>query len=270
MGSDISPEQSIEIQQIARSYGVEVSIDQYKHPRIGKLPAINYSDSIPFFSTDMRAIRDGFFNSSHRRTKLDYYVFVSRNHVDSLHTGFAIPGKHILFLSLAPKNTFTNRFATYFLLAASDQQGKNKKALDALSEQLGTKDSLQRRQDSYFLFHDETENLGSTNGMVAFAFWNENNDGKVFGNYIGLPFKRNSGKVNLDIDNYWLRPFYRTDSRFIAPIHVGLVFLVFFIMLIFRKKVKERAEKSLKLHSKIAFFFLRLVLWGIFLLRSIV
>ena len=84
--------------------------------------------------------------------------------------------------------------------------------------------------------------------MVAFAFWNENNDGKVFGNYIGLPFKRNAGKVNLDIDNYWLRPFYRTDSRFIAPIHVGLVFLVFFIMLIFRKKVKERAEKSLKLH----------------------
>jgi hypothetical protein len=95
MGSDISPEQSIEIQQIARSYGVEVSIDQYKHPRIGKLPAINYSDSIPFFSTDMRAIRDGFFNSSHRRTKLDYYIFVSRNHEDSLHTGFAITKKYI-------------------------------------------------------------------------------------------------------------------------------------------------------------------------------
>ncbi|MEY3048689.1 MAG: hypothetical protein RL365_727 [Bacteroidota bacterium] len=267
-GAELSPEQSIEIQQIARSYGVELSIDQYKHPRIGKLPSINYSDSIPFFSTDMRATRDGFFNSSHRRTKLDYYVFVSRKHDDSLHTGFAIPGKHIMFISLAPKNTFTNRFATYFLIAAADQQGKNKEALDSLSEQLGTKDSLQRRQDSYFLFHDETENLGSTNGMVAFAFWNENNDGKVFGNYIRLPFKRNAGKVNLDIDNYWLHPFYRTDSRFIAPIHVGLVFLVFFIMLIFRKKVKERAGKSLKLHSKIAFFLLRLVLWGIFLLTG--
>jgi hypothetical protein len=28
-GAELSPEQSIEIQQIARSYGVEVSIDQY-------------------------------------------------------------------------------------------------------------------------------------------------------------------------------------------------------------------------------------------------
>ena len=265
-GAALSPEQTIEIQQIARSYAVSVSIDQYKHPRIGKLPTINYSDSIPFFSTEMRAIRDGFFNSSHRRTKLDYYVFVSSNFEDSLHTGFAISDKHILFISSVPKQTFTSRFASYFLLAASDQQGNNKRALDALSEQLGTKDSLQRRQESYFLFHDETENLGSTNGIVAFAFWNENNDGKVFGNYIGLPFKRNEGKVNLDIDSYWLRPFYRTDVRFIAPIHVGLVFLAFFIMLVFRKKVNERADKSLKSHSKVAFFFLRMVLWGVFIL----
>ncbi len=265
-GAALSPEQTIEIQQIARSYAVAVSIDQCKHPRIGKLPSIKYSDSIPFFSTDMRAIRDGFFNSSHRRTKLDYYVFVSSHFEDTLHTGFAIAGKHILFVSSAPTETFTARFASYFLRAASDQQGNNKRALDALSEQLGTKDSIQTRHDSYFLFHDDTETMGSNNGMVAFAFWNENNNGIVDGNRLSLPFKRNAGKVNLDIDSYWLRPFYRTEHRFLAPIHVGLVFLAFFIMLIFRKKVNERAEKSLKLHSKLAFFFLRVVLWGIFFL----
>lgn len=265
-GAALSPEQTIEIQQIARSYAVPVSINQCKHPRIGKLPSIKYSDSIPFFSTEMRAIRDGFFNSSHRRTKLDYYVFVSSYIEDTLHTGFAIAGKHVLFVSSAPTETFTARFASYFLRAASDQQGNNKRALDALSEQLGTKDSIQTRHDSYFLFHDDTENMGSNNGMVAFAFWNENNNGTVDGNKLSLPFKRNAGKVNLDIDSYWLRPFYRTEHRFLAPIHVGLVFLAFFIMLIFRKKVNERAEKSLKLHSKLAFFFLRVVLWGIFFL----
>ena len=265
-GAALSPEQTIEIQQIARSYALAVSIDQYQHPRIGKLPSIKYSDSIPFFSTEMRAIRDGFFNSSHRRTKLDYYVFVSSHFEDTLHTGFAIAGKHILFVSSAPTETFTARFASYFLQAASDQQGNNKRALDALSEQLGTKDSIQTRHDSYFLFHDDTETMGSNNGMVAFAFWNENNNGTVDGNRLSLPFKRNAGKVNLDIDSYWLRPFYRTEHRFLAPIHLGLVSLAFFIMLIFRKKVNERAEKSLKLHSKLAFFFLRVVLWGIFFL----
>ncbi len=265
-GAALSPEQTIEIQQIARSHALAVSIDQYKHPRIGKLSSIKYSDSIPFFSTEMRAIRDGFFNSSHRRTKLDYYVFVSSHFEDTLHTGFAIAGKHILFVSSAPTETFTARFASYFLQAASDQQGNNKRALDAFSEQLGTKDSIHTRHDSYFLFHDDTETMGSNNGMVAFAFWNENNNGTVDGNRLSLPFKRNAGKVNLDIDSYWLRPFYRTEHRFLAPIHVGLVFLVFFIMLIFRKKVNERAEKSLKLHSKLAFFFLRVVLWGIFFL----
>ena len=265
-GAALSPEQTIEIQQIARSHALAVSIDQYQHPRIGKLPSIKYRDSIPFFSTEMRAIRDGFFNSSHRRTKMDYYVFVSSHFEDTLHTGFAIAGKHILFVSSAPTETFTERFTSYLLRAASDQQGNNKRALDALSEELGTKDSIQTRHDSYFLFHDDTENMGSNNGMVAFAFWNENNNGTVDGNKLSLPFKRNAGKVNLDIDSYWLLPFYRTEHRFLAPIHVGLVFLAFFIMLIFRKKVNERAEKSLKSHSKLAFFFLKVFLWGIFFL----
>jgi hypothetical protein len=265
-GAALSPEQTIEIQQIARSHALAVSIDQYQHPRIGKLPSIKYRDSIPFFSTELRAIRDGFFNSSHRRTKMDYYVFVSSHFEDTLHTGFAIAGKHILFVSSAPTETFTERFTSYLLRAASDQQGNNKRALDALSEELGTKDSIQTRHDSYFLFHDDTENMGSNNGMVAFAFWNENNNGTVDGNKLSLPFKRNAGKVNLDIDSYWLLPFYRTEHRFLAPIHVGLVFLAFFIMLIFRKKVNERAEKSLKSHSKLAFFFLKVFLWGIFFL----
>ena len=196
-GAALSPEQTIEIQQIARSHALAVSIDQYQHPRIGKLPSIKYRDSIPFFSTELRAIRDGFFNSSHRRTKMDYYVFVSSHFEDTLHTGFAIAGKHILFVSSAPTETFTERFTSYLLRAASDQQGNNKRALDALSEELGTKDSIQTRHDSYFLFHDDTENMGSNNGMVAFAFWNENNNGTVDGNKLSLPFKRNAGKVNL-------------------------------------------------------------------------
>ena len=264
--ASLSPEQLIELQQIFSENGASVRVDQCIHPKVGNLPALDFKDTIPYFSSEMKVYRNSFFNSSHRRTKLDYYVFVSSHFEDTLHTGFAIAGKHILFVSSAPTETFTARFASYFLQAASDQQGNNKRALDALSEQMGIKDSIQTRYDSYFLFHDDTENMGSNNGMVAFAFWNENNNGTVDGNRLSLPFKRNAGKVNLDIDSYWLRPFYRTEHRFLAPIHVGLVFLAFFIMLIFRKKVNERAEKSLKLHSKLAFFFLRVVLWGIFFL----
>lgn len=263
-GAEVRPDQSIEIQQIARSYGLEIRIDHFKHPRFGNIPAIDYPDSIPFFSTGMRSIRDGFFNSSHRRTKLDYYVFVSAENGDAIHDGFAIPGKHIMFISMAPSSSFTTRFASCFLRASLDQRGRNKQALDSLSAQLGPKDTMVRNLDSYFLFHDETENLGSTNGMVAFAFWNEEKDGTIDGQRVSLPFKRNAGKINLAINNYWLRPFYRTDVRFIAPVHVALVLLAFFIMLIFRKKVNERAEKSLKLHSKIGYFFLRLTLWGVF------
>ncbi len=267
-GAALSPEQIIEIQQIARSYKVAVNIEQRKHPRIGKLPRIEYRDSIPFFSTEMRVIRDGFFNSSHSRSNMDYYVFVGSNFVDSLYTGFAISGKHIMFISSLPAETFTLRFSKYFLLSASDQEGDYKKALDSLSEQLGTKDSLNNYKESYFLFHDDTEKLGSNNGLVAFALWEENNDSTIAGNLF-MPFKRNAGKVNLDVDSYWLRPFYRTDTRFIAPIHVGLVFLAFFIMLIFRKKVNERAEKSIKLRSKLAYFFLRMVLWAIFFIIGV-
>ncbi|NDB34384.1 MAG: hypothetical protein EB023_03355, partial [Flavobacteriia bacterium] len=46
--------------------------------------------------------------------------------------------------------------------------------------------------------------------------------------------------------------------------HLGLVGLAFFIMLVFRKKVNERADKVLKIRTKIALKVLRTFLWILF------
>jgi len=262
--ASLSPEQLIELQQIFSENGVSVWVDQCVHPKVGQLPALDFNDTIPYFSSKMKVYRDAFFNSSHQRTKADYYVFLTNQQADSIHAGFALPGKHILFLAAKPVKGFSERFLSYVLVAAADQKGINRLALDSLARSMNYAERSPGVNDSYYLFHDDTENMGSKNGMVAFAFWDEDANGNISSDRISLPFKRNSGKVNLDINNYWLKPFYRTDARFIAPIHVALVCLAFFIMLIFRKKVNERADKSFKLHSKIGFFVLRLVLWVIF------
>lgn len=262
--ASLSPEQLIELQQIFSENGVFVRVDQCVHPKVGQLPALDFNDTIPYFSSKMKVYRDAFFNSSHQRTKADYYVFLTNQQADSIHAGFALPGKHILFLAAKPVKGFSERFLSYVLVAAADQKGINRLALDSLARNMNYAERSPGVNDSYYLFHDDTENMGSKNGMVAFAFWDEDANGNISSDRISLPFKRNSGKVNLDINNYWLKPFYRTDARFIAPIHVALVCLAFFIMLIFRKKVNERADKSFKLHSKIGFFVLRLVLWAIF------
>ena len=263
--ASLSPEQLIELQQIVSKNGSSVKIDQFIHPKVDHLPSLDFNDTIPYFSSDMKVYRDAFFNSSHQRTNADYYVFLTNQQADSIHAGFALPGKHILFLAAKPSKGFSERFLSYFFVASADQKGINRLALDSLALRMNYTERSPQENESFYLFHDETENMGSKNGMVAFAFWDEDANGNISSERIFLPFKRNSGKVNLDIDNYWLKPFYRTEVRFIAPIHVALVCLAFFIMLIFRKKVNERADKSFKLHSKIGFFLLRLVLWAIFL-----
>jgi len=260
----LSPEQLIEIQQIVNQKGASVMVDQFVHPKVGQLPSLNFNDTMPYFSSEMKVYRDAFFNSSHKRTKADYYVFLTNQTADTLHAGFALPGKHILFLAAKPAKGFSERCLSYLLVAAADQKGLNRLALDSLARSMNYLERPPGVNDSYYLFHDDTENMGSKNGMVAFAFWTEDVHGNISSNRIFLPFKRNRGKVNLDIHNYWLKPFYRTDERFIAPIHMALVCLAFFIMLIFRKKVNERADKSFKLHSKIGFFLLRFVLWAVF------
>lgn len=260
----LSPEQLIQISEIARSSGVKVVIDQFFHPQVDRMAELSFDPSIPFFSREMRRCRDSFFNSSHQRGKSDYYIFLTNQQVDSLHAGFALPGKHIIFISIKPKVNFIARFTTYFLLASSDQKGQNRIALDSLAKQNSEWQRNDSLQYSFNLFHDDTESLGSKNGMVAFAFWEELQNGSIQFGKISMPFKRNSGKVNLDIDNYWLRPIYRSENLFIAPIHVALVGLAFFIMLIFRKKVNERADKSLKIHTRIGLRMLRLLLWILF------
>ncbi|MFM7386819.1 MAG: hypothetical protein ACKO5L_01525, partial [Bacteroidota bacterium] len=102
-------------------------------------------------------------------------------------------------------------------------------------------------------------------GLVAYAFWEKNMDGSIdLVQNLSIPFKRNAGKVNLAVDNYWIRPFYVRTNRFVAPIHIALVMLAFFIMLVFRKKVNERVDSVLHIHHRWAFRFLRFFLWVLF------
>lgn len=260
----VSPESQIQIQQYARKLGLSVQILTSVHPLSGELPLLDYQDSLPYYSREMRRYRDLFFNSSQPKTAYDFYIFLTPDLIDTLASGFSLHGKHVLFVAANPSGSFADNFTKHFLVASSNIRGKDRESLDSLAQWVGFNDTLNRVRRDRYLFHDDTEKMGSKNGWVAYAFWEVDKKGNVKEAKLTLPFKLNFGKVNLDIDNYWLRPFYKSHHRFIAPIHVALVLLAFFIMLMFRKKVNERADKAIHFKSKFGFVLLRLALWIVF------
>ena len=68
----ISPEQKIEIQQFGRAVNVQVEVDQTLHPQKGSLTPVNYNDTMPYYSAEMRKIRDTYLNRSKSKTNKDY------------------------------------------------------------------------------------------------------------------------------------------------------------------------------------------------------
>lgn len=250
-----------ELKKKARKAGISIVFDQFTHPLMGKLPKLNYEDKLPYFSTSMRKYRDSFFNNSHKKNFNDVYFFVTKDTAGS----FYIPGKNIVFLAVGGREPLGDRLFQLYVASRGRIQGLDTLSIDTLVQRVKELDSLSIFANPTFSFHDDSENLVSSNGLVAFAFWEKNPDGSLkLVPGVHLPFKRNTGKVNLDIDNYWLRPFYITTDRFIAPIHVGLVVLAFFFMLVLRKKVNERADKVLKIRTKLALRILRFFLWILF------
>lgn len=246
------------LKNLSAGINVKISIDYYTHPLVDNLAPIAWGKQVPYYSTTMRKYRDAFFNNSFKKHANDFYFFITADTSKS----FYIPNKNIFFLG--GKSTIPLGESMFRVYAAS--RGVNDSlTLDSMVVALLQGDSLLNSDDLAYPFHDDVENLASSNGLVAYAFWEKNSDGTMhLSKDVLLPFKRNSGKVNLAVDNYWIRPFFTSSTRFIAPMHVALVLLAFFIMLVFRKKVNERLDSVVHFQKRWAFRFLRLVLWAAF------
>ena len=263
----LTPETEIVLNQFFRAQGIQAKIDQFIHPLQGKLNKIYLQDTLPFYAEEMRNCRDAFFNSIHPKTEIDYYVFLTQDKIDTNGNGFSIFGKNILFLAAQPEALFLQNFSKYFLKTIGNVNTDANYSMDSLASYLKQREFLKIENESYFFFHDDSENTDSKNGLVAYYFWKQNAKGALEptnNRYYLTPYKRNFGKVNLDVDNYWFRPFYVKNNRFIAPIHLGLVALAFFIMLVFRKKVNKRAEKAIHNKHKIGYLVVHIALWMLF------
>lgn len=246
------------LRQFALRLGTQIEVTYFTHPLAGKLAPLTWGEEAPFYSTTMRKYRDAFFNNSHKKRSNDFYFFVTADTSGS----FFIPGKNIFFL--AGKSS-SNLGESMFRLYAESKGLGDSLTLDSLVSGLLRLDSAGGKKT--YLFHDDVENLVSTNGLVAHAYWEKNPDGSLqLTKGLTLPYKRNSGKVNLAVDNYWIRPFYAKAARFIAPVHVALVSIALFVMLIFRKKTNERLDLVFTTEKRWKFRFLRLVLWANFFL----
>jgi hypothetical protein len=244
--------------KVFKNLDIKIYLDYYPHPLAGKLPRIQWGSNMAYYSTTMRKYRDAFFNNSHKKQGNDYYFFITQDTSGS----FYLPGKNLYFMGGQSR---INLGEAMFRLYAASKGARMEQPMDSLILELIQRDSLPNSLERTYPFHDDVENIASTNGLVAYAFWEKNPNGSLQLNQgIHLPFKRNFGKVNLAVDNYWIRPFYVRANRFVAPVHVALVLLAFFIMLVFRKKVNERVDSVLHVHQRWAFRFLRLFLWIIF------
>ena len=240
---------------------LDISFDVFIHPLVGKLAPIFLGDSMPYFSTSMRKCRDAFFNNSHKKRGSDYYFFLA----NTSNGCFVIPGKNLVFQGRNTDQKISESLFRSFAAASGVHRALDSLSLDSVFMQFIAIDSVQSHVERTYPFMDDTENLASTNGIVAYAFWEKNPDGTlVLPQDLELPFKRNFGKVNLAVDNYWIRPFYSANNRFIAPVHFALVFLVFFIMLLLRKQVNKRADRVFQVRTRRALKVLRTFLWMLF------
>ncbi|MFM7724905.1 MAG: hypothetical protein ACKO7O_08950, partial [Bacteroidota bacterium] len=125
---------STQLNTLFKNLNTKVAFDCFTHPRVGRLPSIQWGGNMPYYSTTMRKYRDAFFNNSHKKQSNDYYFFIT----DDTSGSFYIPGKNLLFFG--GKSQY-NLAESMFRLYAASRGARDIPSLDSMLIQVAQLDT---------------------------------------------------------------------------------------------------------------------------------
>jgi hypothetical protein len=178
---------------------------------------------------------------------------------------FAIPNKSVGFVGV--KNGLISLVSVQKTLLV--QFGVSPKNIDSftLNGQLSTNQLNQLQSNTIpFRFSDDYESIQTSNGRVAYYFWNENPDGTFVVNPSNPmegfthPFKQNHFYVYLDVTNPLFKPRFNVLGYHICLIHLLAVILTLILQFLTFRKINKRMLDS-RFFKRMSYRFAKILIW---------
>jgi hypothetical protein len=180
---------------------------------------------------------------------------------------FAIPNKSVGYVGV--KNGLISLRSVQKALLV--QFGVSTKDIDSftLNGQLTTKQRNQLQSNLIpFRFSDDYESIQTSNGRVAYYFWNENPDGTFLLDPTNPmegfthPFKQNHFYVYLDVTNPFFKPRFNILGYHICLIHLLAVILTLILQFLTFRKINKRMLDS-RFFKRMSYRFAKIIIWAL-------
>ena len=222
------------------------------------------------YTEQMKKLRDKYFSTLKNREPNAFYVFVVPGFNNPALSGFSIPTKGLMFVSSSSSGNLSSSIAeqlknSFGIKPEKDSVGQE---IDS-SIFLSWKECIELRNNSiHFGIHDDYEFVRTNNGLVAYYFWEENENKEISIDSLNplkaliRPFKTNTVYRYLDISNWFFKPKFSVFKKQICIAHLTGISLTLILLLFFRRKINLKITKS-PFIQRMSFRLVKLVIWGI-------
>ncbi len=207
------------------------------------------------YTDQMTNIRDLYFEKNPNASKKAIYLFIADGFVDEDLGGYMVRNKSVGFIKeqdLAKMYYAIAQQLGFGIGSLNDswkengpEEGTTSNLMDInFGTHLTQKqwEALRAGVDSYSMY-DDYEDVQTNNGIIAFYFWKEDQDGNIIFtstslmNSINRPFKKNQYSVYLEIDNFFYYTVFSVFGQLISVLHL-ISFIVFFLLsILLRRKL---------------------------------
>lgn len=242
----------------------------------------NPSQSHDRYTSQMTTIRDAYFEKFPNADKKANYLFIVEGFVNETLTGYMVRNKSIGFIKEAD--------LTQMYYSIAQQLGYGVGSLNAPWKEDGPKEGTTsnlmdsnlggeltekqwksiRSGCNTYSFFDDYEDVQTNNGIIAYYFWKEDQQGNIIFTSTSLlssinrPFKKNQYSVYLEIDNFLYYTIFSVFGQLISVLHL-LTFVIFFLLsIVLRRKLVARWRTGFARRC-IVRFFIRLGNFGLFI-----
>ncbi len=238
----------------------QFSNDEYNAETIFDNPGANYDH----YTHQMRSLRDAYFDANPNTNKKAYYIFIVPGFVNEDLHGFMAQNKALGFVKYSADSTLFLHTAKNLARGIGILQntwldnGPERGSTDNLMDVSGGThlthfqwEQLRHSSKSYS-FYDADEDVRTNNGMIAYYFWEENEDGYIefeAGNLmksIKRPYKKNYLSYHLNIQDVFFKPLFAIGKYFVCWWHIILVSVLFLFMWYFQRKIRLKFRANLK------------------------
>jgi uncharacterized protein YegP (UPF0339 family) len=223
-------------------------------------PGANYDH----YTQQMRALRNAYFESNPLAPKNAYYVFVVPSFVNEKVNEFMVRNKAMGFVKYAPDSLLHYSIAKTLArgIGMLQDSWRISNIGDSVSNNLMDTTGgvylnyrqweLLRHSSGSFSFYDADEDVHTNNGMVAYYFWNEDENGFIqlengdLLKAIKRPFKKNYLSYHLNIQDLFFKPLLNIGTYFLCIWHIIGFSILGIVLLFSQSKIRKHYRTSLK------------------------